>query len=125
MLFRSKKVKIEDGDVTYEDRKGGSYANVHDLDFEGSGDVTQDLYDFATKTSIAELSYKSGLISYLSKAKLEADVKLAIDNKNRKYTFKDNTISLNELGLQFDGFIQTLKDDINLDINFKTKKMEI
>ncbi|MFN8288277.1 MAG: AsmA-like C-terminal region-containing protein [Chitinophagales bacterium] len=119
-----KKVKIEDGDIIYEDRKGGSYANAHDLDFEGSGDVTQDLYDFATKTSIAELSYKSGLISYLSKAKLDADIKLAIDNKNNKYTFKDNSINLNELGLQFDGFVQMLKDDINLDVNFKTKKAE-
>ncbi|MFN8298640.1 MAG: AsmA-like C-terminal region-containing protein [Chitinophagales bacterium] len=122
--LEAKKVEIKDGDVTYDDRKGGSFASLHDLDFEGSGDVTQDIYDLATKTTVGALTYKSGLVAYLSKAKLDATINLAIDNRINKYTFKENSINLNDLGLQFDGYVQTQKDDINLDVNFKSKKTE-
>lgn len=124
LALEVKKVVIDEGVVKYEDRQGGSYADVSGLHFEGSGDVTEDLYDFTIKTAIAALSYKSGLVSYLNKAKLDADIKLAIDNKNNKYTFKDNTIALNDLGLQFGGWVQMLKDDINLDVNFSSKKTD-
>lgn len=120
-----KKVTIENGNITYDDKKGNMYASLRDLDFEGSGDVTQDIYDLVTNTSIAELTYKSGAVAYLSKAKLKADINLQVDNKNSKYTFKENSVDLNDLGLQFDGFValpDTTRTD--LDVKFKSKKTE-
>ena len=119
-----KKYKIENGNIVYDDRQGNSYAQIRDLDFEGSGDVTEALYDFVTKTSIAELTYRSGAVAYLSKGKLSADMALTIDNANSKYTFKENTINLNDLGLHFDGFVQTKTDATNLDVKFKSNKTE-
>lgn len=119
-----KKYKIEKGEITYDDKKGNSFAQIHDLNFEGSGDVTSDLYDFVTKTSIAELTYRSGAVAYISKAKLDAEVNISVDNANSKYTFKDNSISLNDLALAFDGFVQSKKEEMNLDVKFKSKKTE-
>lgn len=119
-----KKTKIQKGEIIYDDKKGGTFAQIHDLNFEGGGDVTQDLYDLVTKTSVAELTVKSGGVAYLSKAKLDAVLNLSIDKPNSKYTFKENTISLNELALQFDGFVQPKKDETNLDVNFKAKQTE-
>jgi hypothetical protein len=119
-----KKYKIEKGDIIYDDRKGATFAQINDLDFEGSGNVTESLYDFVTKTNIEELTYKSGAVAYLSKAKLKADINLAVDNINSKYTFKENEISLNDLGLAFDGFVQTKGEATNLDVKFKSKKTE-
>lgn len=115
-----KKYKIENAEITYTDKPGNSSAQIHDLDFEGSGDITQDVYDLITKTSIAELTYQTGAVAYLSKAKLNADMNLSIDNANSKYTFKENTISLNDLSLQFDGFVQSKKDVTALDVKFKS-----
>lgn len=119
-----KKYKIENGYITYDDRKGNSFASISDLDFEGSGNVTDAAYDFATKTQIAELTYKSGAVAYLSKAKLDATVNINVDNANSKYTFNENSIGLNDLGLQFDGFIQTKKEATALDVKFKSKQTE-
>ncbi len=119
-----KKYKIESGNIIYDDKAGNSYAEIRDLDFEGSGNVTDALYDFVTKTSIAELTYKSGAVAYVSKAKLNADMSISVDNANNKYTFKENTISLNDLALQFDGFVQTKKDATALDVAFKSKQTE-
>lgn len=119
-----KKYKIENGNITYDDRHGNSYAQVTGLDFEGSGNVTDAVYDFVTKTKIAELTYRTGAVAYLSKAKMNADVNVSVDNINSKYTFKENDISINDLGLQFDGFVQTKKDVTALDVKFKSKQTE-
>lgn len=119
-----KKYKIEKGNITYEDKKGGTLLDVGTLNFEGSGDVTKDVYDFSTKTSIDALTYKSGAIAYLNKAKLNATINLAVENAANKYTFKENSISLNDLGLQFDGYVAMPKDAMNMDINFKSKETQ-
>ncbi len=119
-----KKYKIENGEIIYDDKAGNSFAQIHELNFEGSGNVTDALYDFVTKTSIAELTYKSGAVAYLSKAKLNADMSISVDNANSKYTFKENNISLNDLALQFDGFVQTKKEATALDVAFKSKQTE-
>ena len=119
-----KKYKIESGNISYDDKKGNSFAQITDLDFEGSGDVTADLYDFVSKTSIAELSYRSGAVPYLSNTKLNAEINISVDNAESKYTFKENSISLNDLSLEFDGFVQNKKKEMNLDVNFKSKQTE-
>jgi hypothetical protein len=118
------KYKIENAYIIYDDQKGGTYLSIGDLNFEGSGDVTQDLYKLSTQTKIASLTFRSGAVSYLSGAKLEAKNDIDVDQKNSKYTFAKNEIDLNDLGLLFDGFIQMNKKDIGMDVTFKSKKAE-
>ena len=118
------KYQIENGYITYDDQKGGTYLSIGDLNFEGSGDVTQDLYKLSTQTKIASLTFRSGAVSYLSGAKLEAHNDIDVDQKSSKYTFSKNEIDLNDLGLLFDGFVQMNKKDIGMDISFKSKKAE-
>lgn len=119
-----KKYKIKNGHIKYDDKHGNSFAEINGFYFEGSGDVTSNLYDFDTKTNIAELTYRSGAVAYLSKAKLDATISLAVDNTNNKYTFKENSIGLNDLGLAFDGFIVNKKEEMDLDVKFNSKKTE-
>ena len=119
--FQINKYAIEKGDIVYEDLKGKTYASVQDLDFSGSGDVTSDVYDFITKTDIASLTYRSGAVAYLSAAKIKADNTIKIDQKNSKYTFTNNEINVNDLGLLFDGFVKLNKDNYDLDVKFKSK----
>ncbi len=119
-----KKYKIVNGEITYTDKQGNTSAKIHGLDFEGSGDITQSVYDLITKTSIAELTYKSGAVPYLSKVKLSAEMRISIDNTISKYTFKENSVSLNDLHLEFDGWVQPKKDLTALDVKFKTKQTQ-
>ena len=120
--FEIKKYSIEKANITFDDQKGKTLAIIKNLNFEGSGDVTEDIYDFMTKTTIDELTYRRGLVSYLSKAKITGNNTISIDKKNNKYSFSNNEISLNDLGLQFDGFTQINEKDMDLDIKFKSKE---
>ena len=119
-----KKYDIENANIIFDDQKGGTYASLADFNFSGSGDVTQDNYQLSTKTDIVALTIKSGAIAYLSKAKIHAKNDIDIDQKNSKYTFKSNEIDLNDLGLLFDGFVQNNKNDMALDVTFKSKQAE-
>ncbi|HRP39199.1 MAG TPA: AsmA-like C-terminal region-containing protein [Chitinophagales bacterium] len=116
-----KNISIKNGNVTYNDKKGGTFAAIKNLNFTGSGDVTQNIYLLKTLTDIEQLSVRSGAISYLSKAKLNAKVDMEIDNLNSKYTFKENEVTINALGLAFGGFVQT-KKNIVTDLTFKAKE---
>jgi hypothetical protein len=118
------KYEIDNAYITYDDQKGGTYLSIGDLNFSGSGDVTQDLYKLSTQTSIASLTFRSGAVSYLSSAKLSAKNDIDVDQKNSKYTFAKNEIDLNDLGLLFDGFVQMNKKDIGMDVTFKSKEAE-
>lgn len=116
--------KIENAYIVYDDQKGGTYLSIGDLNFKGSGDVTQDLYKLKTETDIASLTFRSGAVSYLSSSKLSAKNDIDVDQKNSKYSFKQNEIDLNDLGLLFDGFVQMNKKDIGMDVTFKSKQAD-
>jgi hypothetical protein len=116
-----KKISIQNAKVVYNDQKAGTYAAINNLNFEGSGNVTQDIYVLATQTGIEELTVRSGAITFLNKAKLNAKVDMEIDNPNAKYTFKENEITLNALGLKFNGYVQT-KNDLLADVTFAAKE---
>ncbi len=119
-----KKIEIRKGLIAYTDLPGGTSAKISNLNFEGSGDVTQDVYVLKTLTGIDALSVRSGGVAFLNNAKLSAKVDVEVDNKNAKYTFKENEISLNALALSFDGFVQTISESLNLDVKFKTKQTD-
>ncbi len=119
-----KKYEIENGYITYNDEKGSTYLSIQDMDFEGSGDVSKDIYLLETKTKIAELTAKSGAVAYLSRVKVDAKNDIEIDQKNAKYTFKTNEINLNDLSLLLDGFVKLNKENTELDVKFKSKQAE-
>ena len=118
------KYEIVNANIVYDDRQGATYAALKNFNFAGSGDVTQDLYKLVTKTSIASLTVKRGAVSYLSEAKLDANNTIDVDQVNHKYSFKENEIDLNDLGLLFDGFVQNNAKDMALDVTFKSKQAE-
>lgn len=117
------KLTLDNINVFYDDLKGGSKLKVEHLNHKGKGDFTSEIFDYTSNTEIEKLSIAQGLISYLKNANLTFDSKLNINQTENKYTFKDNKLTLNDLGLLFNGFVQL--PDANkteMDINFKADK---
>jgi hypothetical protein len=73
---------------------------------------------------IAETSFEMGGVGYLTKAKTRFKADLDMDMPNMKFTFKENELDLNDLGLSFDGFVSMPKDDITMDLKFAAKQTE-
>ncbi|MCS7086140.1 MAG: AsmA family protein, partial [Bacteroidia bacterium] len=113
------KIEIRDGDAIYHDQAQKMHAEVRNLDFWGKGDFSAEQYDLSTETRIEKIDFSMDGVKYVDKLKFESDLTASIDSKNAKYTLKDNRIKLNELELQFDGFVQTPDSTVAMDLKFK------
>ncbi len=116
-----KSYRIEDGSLIYDDKSTDTYLEIEGLNHEGTGNFTIDVFDLDTETEIEAMTVSQGSITYLKKAKMDLDAIFNIDQKNSKYTLKDNILTVNALQVNAEGFVQLQdNDDILLDLNFNT-----
>lgn len=116
----------------------GAYLSIRDdsmdldievagLNHQGSGDFAKSFYVLYTQTYISSLTLKMEGVPYLNKADLEIKANLEMDLNNMKCTFKENEVRLNQLFLNFDGWIamlDTTGEEIELDLTFNAPEAE-
>jgi hypothetical protein len=117
-------LEIKHANITYNDMQGNMLAVLKDLNYTLSGDFTQDNFVLSNLLEIAETSFDMGGIGYLTKVKVHGKADLDMDMPNMKFTFKENELGLNDLGLSFDGFVSMPKEDIGMDLKFAAKQTE-
>jgi hypothetical protein len=116
------KWEIKDGRIIYDDRTMPMYADVQHLDHSGSGDFTQDIVDVSTKTHSPNVFVSYADVTYLNGNDIGADLNLNMDMPKSRYTFKENTFSVNDFKMGLDGWVEMPTDDIKMDMNIKTKE---
>ncbi len=117
-------LEINHSDIAYTDLKGNMSATLKDLNYTLSGDFTQDNFVLSNLLEIAETTVNSGGVGYLTKAKFGFKADIDMNMPNMKFTFKENELSLNDLGFSFDGFVEMPKEDIGMDLKFAAKQTE-
>lgn len=103
----------------YIDRSNNTKLSLENINHTGKGNFAEDIFNLDTKTT-GFLSFDLDNTNYISKVKVSLDAVLGIDLKNSKYTFKENTGYINQLPLEFDGFIQLVDETQLYDLLFKT-----
>ncbi|WP_099720260.1 AsmA-like C-terminal region-containing protein [Flavobacterium sp. 2] len=111
--------KIENFTFRYIDQGSKIKMVIDSLNHEGTGDFTNSKLDLTTK-STAKVSLDMDKINYMKNVKLTLDAVLGIDLDQSKYTFKENKALINQLPLEFDGFIQMVEAGQIYDLKFKT-----
>ncbi|WP_276378628.1 AsmA-like C-terminal region-containing protein [Flavobacterium sp. H4147] len=111
--------KIENFTFRYIDQGSKIKMVIDSLNHEGTGDFTNSVLDLNTKTT-ANVSLDMDKINYMKNIKLTLDAILGIDLEKSKYTFKENKALINQLPLEFDGFIQMAEKAQIYDLKFKT-----
>ncbi len=117
--FSLQQYSIENAAIKYDDLQGHMHLKIDALNHKGKGDFTQDEFVLQTSTTTESLSFAYGFIPYLldTKAEIAADIK--IDNKTSTYAFKTDKISINNLKLSTEGFVQLLNDSTyKMDVQF-------
>ncbi|MBZ4036893.1 AsmA family protein [Flavobacterium sp. 17A] len=111
--------KIENFTFRYIDQGSKIKMVIDSLNHEGTGDFTNSKLDLNTKTT-AKVSLDMDKMNYMKDVKLTLDAILGIDLDKSKYTFKENKALINQLPLEFDGFIQMAENAQIYDLKFKT-----
>ena len=121
--IKLKKLSIKDLSVSYDDRQAGMYAAIENLKATCSGDFGSErtLVDLELKTPA--LTYRTGGVPFLNRAALEADMNVDADLVNNKFTLQDNSISLNAIKLNIDGWVAMQKDGVGMDIKLNTNEV--
>jgi len=111
--------KIENFKFKYFDESSKIKMVIDSLNHEGTGNFAAQKLDLVTK-STAKVSLSMDKVNYMKNISLTLDAVLGIDLEKSKYTFKENKALINQLPLEFDGFIQMVNAGQEYDLNFKT-----
>ena len=111
--------QIENFRFKYFDEASQIKMVIDSLNHEGTGDFAASKLDLVTK-STAKVSLDLGKVNYMKNVALTLDAVLGIDLEKSKYTFKENKALINQLPLEFDGFIQLVEAGQEYDLKFKT-----
>ena len=117
-------LKIEEYQIAnfkfcYFDESSKIKMTIDSLNHQGTGNFAAQKLDLKTSTT-AKISLDMDKVNYMKKVSLTLDAVLGIDMAKNKYTFKKNKALINQLPLEFDGFIQLVDAGQEYDLKFKT-----
>lgn len=110
---------IENLKFTYLDQGSNIKMVIDKIQHTGTGNFAASKLDLDTDTK-ANLTLDMDKTNYMKDVALTLDAVLGIDLENSKYEFKDNKALINQLPLEFKGFIQLVEAGQLYDLTFKT-----
>jgi hypothetical protein len=110
---------VENFQFRFTDKASKMKMILDSINHSGTGDMSKNVVDLDTK-STASISLIMDKVNYMKNIKLSLDAVLGLDLDHQKYTFKENKAKINELPLEFNGFIQMIKGGQLYDLTFKT-----
>lgn len=119
LALKIKGYEVENFKFKFTDEASKIKMVLDSINHSGTGDFTNDVLDLDTKTT-AKVSMSMDKMNYMNNVAISLDAVLGIDLNKSKYTFKENKAKINELPLEFDGFIQMADAGQVYDLTFKT-----
>ena len=113
-----KEYSLKNVNFVYDDALYAFFMEMRSFNHTGKGDFTLDVFLLETKSTIEQFTMKYENLAYLKNTKVDLDMNLEMDLTNFKFTFKENELMLNQLALNFDGWLAMPADDIDMDLTF-------
>lgn len=123
--FRVKlqRVELDNVDLIYDDRQDKMYAEVEGLDLGCRGDLSGERSTLQLKGETQGVIYRMDGIPFLNRARITAKLDVDADFANGRYTLKDNTLTLNAIEANLDGWFQMKGAQTDMDVKLHTNDM--
>ncbi|MGC6432083.1 MAG: AsmA-like C-terminal region-containing protein [Jejuia sp.] len=115
--------KINNSAFSYIDESSDILIQVTELNHEGHGTFSAETSELNTNSE-ANVSITLDSTNYLSSNPMKLDALIDLDLENSKYTFKDNKGYINDLPIEFQGFIQQVENEQQIDISFENPESD-
>lgn len=112
--------EINDFNLNYTDLESNMAFSLEHLDQQGSGDFTENLVNIQTHTIAKAMNFSMDGMDYLRRVRLESDFGMELNQEEFKFTFAENTVKLNELAMQFQGWLAMPEEAIDIDLKFSS-----
>jgi hypothetical protein len=110
--------KISNSTLAYIDQKSKTEIYVSELNHSGKGSFSAETSELVTQTE-ANVSLIVDSTKYLNNNKIKLDALIGLDLDKNTYTFKENKGYINQLPLEFEGYVQQLENGQEVDITFE------
>lgn len=117
-----KNFEIKNGYISYIDNEGNMSTEIAGMNYVLKGDFNQDMFTMDNKLDIDKLSFAMSNISYLNEVHATANAQIDANQKDSKYTFKNNEFGLNDLLFKMEGNVKMKGNDIGIDIKYAAIK---
>ena len=118
MIIELDEYSISNGQFIYDDRLLDTYLEMKAIDHEGSGKTNIEVFDLDTETTVGAFTLDYEGIRYFNKVKTTLDAIIGIDTRTFKYSFADAALTLNDLLVNVDGYLEMPEADIDMDLKF-------
>ncbi|MFL0160770.1 AsmA-like C-terminal region-containing protein [Aquirufa salirivi] len=114
--------QLIDSKIRYNDQMRGFATQLIQLNHEGSGDFSKDIFTLNTNTEVEKLSLEFLGKTYLSEVKGKLEAPIEMNFAKMEFAFKNNDLYLNELPIHFDAWVAMPDTSIDMDIKFHALK---
>lgn len=115
---------INGATIVFDDKSAKTYAEIIDLNFKLHGDLTSEKTTLNISTSIASLIADYGGVRYLNNANATFEAGIEADMINNLFTFTNNRLTVNQLAVEFEGWLKMLPDAFAMDMKFEAPDTE-
>ena len=120
-----KRFEINHGLIRYDDDSSKINASLDDVNFDMTGDLSQDFTTLSMNGNTKFLNVAYGGIRYLKNAAMTLQINVDADLKNSQYTLRENSVALNDLVLRFGGKVgMPNEEDIVVDLKYGLDKAD-
>jgi len=110
--------QIKNSTINYLNEESNMNFKISEFNHEGKGTFSAEKSELDTKSE-AKVSFTMDSTNYLNNNPIKLDALIGLDLANSKYTFKQNKGFINQLPIEFNGFVQMLEDGQDVDITFE------
>ncbi|MBW6460187.1 MAG: AsmA family protein [Bacteroidales bacterium] len=113
-----KSLIIKDSKFIYNDLAHATYIMLEGMDLSFAGDLTADFTNLQMQTKALKTYFSYDGMVYLRDAVIDWQADMDVDLINDRYTFRNNKLFINELGIVFDGSVTLPEEGYELDLSF-------
>ncbi|MFP9114134.1 AsmA-like C-terminal region-containing protein [Flavobacterium sp. RHBU_3] len=110
---------IENLRFRFFDERSKMNVVIDSLNHNGTGNFAANKLDLDTHTDL-NLTVDMDKTNFMRNTKLKLDAVIGMDMDKSIYTFKENKLLVNQMGLEFDGSVALLENGQDINLTFKT-----
>jgi AsmA protein len=123
--LKIQKIIIENSKVVYNDRSIPMLIDARNFNYQGSGDLSKDVFDLNTHMQIDTINFNYDSVPYFVSKKLRADLVTSINTNSLAFIFQKNDLRINDLPVQFTGRLAFMKDGYDMDFKLKSTDSDL
>ena len=122
MKILLKKVEVTNSSISYIDMSSAIETYLKDTNFSLKGDMTSSETDLQISINTGKLTFIMDGIKYLNSAVADSKIDMLANFDTWKFTFRENYLAINDLRVNFTGWVAMPGDDIETDLKFGSEK---